>query len=156
MFRSLQAASQTLQAVLLRSMTADPGLANVFTPLGTAVVSLLTPDEMDIAGEVGVSLWLYRLIRDEQTLNRPLQRIAPDRIRRQPLPVRLHYLVTPIITGNAGAPAPETEQTVLGRLLRTFLDTPLISGSALSGPFEGTKVELAVRLETLPLEEITR
>jgi hypothetical protein len=156
MFRALQAASLTLQTVLQNSFNADPDLANVFAPLGTAVVSLLTPDEMDIAGEVGVSLWLYRLVRDEQTLNRPPQKSAPDRIRRQPLPVRLHYLVTPIVTSAAGAPAPETEQTVLGRILQTFLDTPMLSGAALAGPFEGTKVELAVRLETLPLEEITR
>src|SRR5262249_3210858 len=67
----------------------------------------------------------------------------------------LHYLATPIITGNAGMPAPETEQIILGRVLQTFNDSPLVTGAALAGPFEGTGVELAVRLETLALEEIT-
>jgi hypothetical protein len=155
MFTALQATSLTLKSILEQSFGADPGLATIFTPAGNAVVSLGTPDEMDIAGEVGLSLWLYRLIRDEQTLNRPPQRPAPDRILRQPLPVRLHYLATPIITGNAGMPAPETEQIILGRVLQTFNNNPLVSGAALAGPFEGTGVELAVRLETLALEEIT-
>lgn len=156
MFRALQAASVTLQGVLEKSFNADPDLATVFTPGGSAVVSLGTPDEMDLANEIGLSLWLYRLVRDEQTLNRPPVRPSPDRVRRQPLPVRLHYLATPIITGNTGMPAPEAEQIILGRVLQTFLDLPLISGPDLAGPFEGTGVELAVRLETLALEEITR
>jgi len=68
----------------------------------------------------------------------------------------VHYLMTPIITGNANTPAPETEQLVIGRVLQTFNDEPLISGADLAGSYQGTAVELAVRLETLALEEITR
>jgi hypothetical protein len=154
MFKALQAASVTLKQVLDLSFAADPDLAALFA--GGPVVSLETPDEMDAAGRVGLSLWLYRLVRDEQTLNRPPPRPAPNRIRRQPLPVRLHYLMTPIITSNAGGGAPETEQIILGRVLQTFNDHPLVSGADLQGPFEGTGVELALRLETLALDEITR
>lgn len=60
-------------------------------------------------------MWLYRLIRDNQTLNHPLRCIPPNLIRRQPLPMRAHYLVTPIITGNAAIPTPEAEQLIFGR-----------------------------------------
>ena len=157
MFTHIRAASLTLQAVLERSFRADPDLAHLFDPSqGTAVVSLATPDGMATAGEVGLSMWLYRMVRDEQTLNRPPQRIPPNLVRRQPLPLRVHYLMTPIITGSANMPAPETEQLIIGRVLQTFHDEPLISGTDLSGSYQGTEVELAVRLETLGLDETSR
>src|ERR1700677_2060220 len=104
MFTHIRAASLTLRSVLERRFRADPDLAQLFDPmLGKAIVSLATPDGMETAGDIGLSMWLYRLIRDEQTLNRPPRRIAPDQIRRQPLPLRAHYLMTPIITGTANA-----------------------------------------------------
>lgn len=157
MFTHIRAASLTLKAVLERSFRADQDLAQLFDPMqGGAVVSLATPDGMEAAGEVGLSMWLYRLVRDDQTLNQLPGRPAPNRIRRHPLPVRVHYLMTPIVTGNANTPAPETEQLVIGRVLQTFNDEPLISGADLAGSYQGTAVELAVRLETLALEEITR
>jgi len=157
MFTHIRAASLTLKAVLERSFRADQDLAQLFDPMqGGAVVSLATPDGMEAAGEVGLSMWLYRLVRDDQTLNQLPGRPAPNRIRRHPLPVRVHYLMTPIVTGNANTPAPETEQLVIGRVLQTFNDEPLISGGDLAGSYQGTEVELAVRLETLTLEEITR
>jgi hypothetical protein len=157
MFTHIRAASLTLQAVLERSFKADPDLAQLFDPsLGKAIVSLATPDGMEAAGDIGLSMWLYRLIRDEQTLNRPPRRIPPNLIRRQPLPLRAHYLMTPIISGNAGIPAPEAEQLIVGRVLQTFYDEPLITAPDLAGSYQGTGVELAVRLETLGLDETSR
>jgi hypothetical protein len=157
MFTSIRAASLTLRGVLEQSFRGDPDLAQLFDPaLGAAVVSLATPDGMEMAGESGLSMWLYRLVRDDQTLNRPPVRPAPNLIRRRPLPVRVHYLMTPIITGNAGIPAPEAEQLVIGRVLQTFHDQPLISGPQLAGSYQGTEVEIAVRLETLGLDETSR
>jgi hypothetical protein len=154
MFTHIRAASLTLQGVLQRSFVADADLKALFG--GSAIVSLATPDGMEAAGEIGLSMWLYRLIRDEQTLNRPARRIAQNLIRRQPLPVRLHYLMTPIITGASNIPAPEAEQLIIGRVLQTFHDEPLISGADLEGSYQGTGVELAVRLETLGLDETSR
>jgi hypothetical protein len=158
MFTHIRAASLTLQKVLERSVRADPGLAQMFDPSlgGNAIVSLATPDGMETAGDIGLSMWLFRLIRDEQTLNEPPRRVPPNLIRRQPLPVRAHYLMTPIITGNAKMPAPEAEQLIIGRVLQTFHDEPLISGPDLAGSYQGTAVELAVRLETLGLDETSR
>lgn len=158
MFTHIRAASQTLQAVLTRSFRADHDLANMFDPGlgGQAVVSLATPDGMEAAPDIGLSVWLYRLIRDDQTLNRPPRRISPAQLRRQPLPLRAHYLMTPIITGNAGMPAPEAEQLIIGRVLQTFHDEPMITDPDLAGSYLGTGVELAVRLETLGLDETSR
>jgi|SRR5215475_705243 len=158
MFTHIRAASLTLQGVLQRSFRADPDLAQMFDPSlgGKAIVSLATPDGMEAAGDIGLSMWLYRLIRDDQTLNQPPRRIMPNLISRQPLPLRTHYLMTPIITGNANIPAPEAEQLIIGRVLQTFHDEPLISGPDLAGSDQGTAVELAVRLETLGLDETSR
>src|SRR5688572_3196767 len=102
---AIRAASETLRSVLQAAMAADPILRLLFTGAGASVVSLANPDEMSATGESGISLWLYRIVRDEQRLNAPPERIAPDRIRSTPLPVRLHYLVSPVI-GIDGAAAP--------------------------------------------------
>jgi hypothetical protein len=154
MSTALKAASVTLQNVLQGSFATDPALAAYFA--GGAIVSLGTPHDMEKAGKFGLSLWLYRLIRDEQTLTQPPSRPAPNRIRRQPLPVRLHYLMTPIISGASGGGSPETEQHVLGRVLQTFNDKPRLSGADLSDAFLGTDIALSIRLETLELENIAR
>jgi hypothetical protein len=153
---ALRAASETLREVLLSAMRADPALQLLFTPMGAATVSLADPVEMAAAGESGLSLWLYRLIRDDQRLNAPPERIAPNRVRPTPLPVRLHYLVSPVMGGDAGGSAPETLQQMLGAVLQAFHERPLVSGSLLEGDFAGTDVELALRLESLGLEEIAR
>ena len=41
-------------------------------------------------------------------------------------------------------------------MLQTFHDGRLISGPDLAGPYQGTALELAVRLETLGLDETSR
>ncbi len=158
MFTHIRAASLTLQAVLTRSFRADHDLATMFDPIlgGKANVSLATPDGMESAAEMGLSMWLYRLIRDDQTLNQPPRRIDGTKIRHQPLPLRAHYLMTPIITGNAGIPAPEAEQLIIGRTLQTFHDEPLITDPDLTGSYQGSGVQLGVRLETLGLDETSR
>jgi Pvc16 N-terminal domain len=158
MFSHIRAASLSLQNVLQRSLRADPTLAQMFDPAlgGTAIVSLATPEGMETAHDIGLSVWLYRLIRDEQTLNQPPRRVSPTLIRRQALPVCAHYMITPIIMGDAGMPAPEAEQLIIGRVLQTFNDEPLISGPDLAGSYQGTDVELAVRLEMLGLDETSR
>ena len=45
---------------------------------------------------------------------------------------------------------------MLGKVLQTFHDHPVVRGVDLQGSLEGTAVELRVTLETLSLEEITR
>lgn len=153
---AIRAASETLRSVLQAAMAVDPILRLLFTGAGASVVSLANPDEMSTTGESGISLWLYRIVRDEQRLNAPPERIAPDRIRPTPLPVRLHYLISPVI-GIDGAAAPiETRHHILGAVLQTFHERPLISGVLLDGDFSGTSVELATRLESPDLESLAR
>ena len=156
MSTALLAASQTLQSVILAALQADPALSVLFPPLGPATVSLGTPDDMVAQDQTGVSIWLYRIVRDEQTLNRPPRRFPPDLLRPPPLPLRLHYLMTPMMRGGAGQAAPETDQHVLGALLRAFHVQPILAGAALAGTLRGTDRQIAVRLESPSLEELAR
>jgi hypothetical protein len=156
MSTALLAASRTLQGLLLAELQADPVLQLLFPPLGASVVSIATPDGMVAQDLTGVSVWLYRVARDEQRLNQPPLRLPPDRLRPPPLPLRLHYLMTPVMRSAAGDPAPETDQHVLGAILRTFHSRPLVSGAFLAGALAGTDREIAVRLESPGLEEIAR
>jgi hypothetical protein len=152
MYTALRATSRTLANYLEDRLKADPELGAFF--VASMRVSLNTPAEM-AEREQGLSVWLYRVLRDEQRLNAPPERLGPARIRRTPLPVRLHYLITPITDAEDESSA-ETEQMILGKVLQLFHDHPRLRGTDLESDFEGTGVELTVRLEPMGLEEITR
>ena len=111
MYQALHATSLTLQQFLTGQILSDTFLAGAaapFTVRGMSV-SLQTPREMLDAGREGVSLWLYRVMRDDLRLNDPPRRTSPTTVAHRPLPVRLHYLVTPITTrANLGDPIPNS------------------------------------------------
>ena len=119
------------------------------------VVSLANPQEMVTEQVEGLSLWLYRVARDEDRLNAPPQRETARDRRLTPLPLRLHYLVTPVVRPSV-ANAAELEQTVLGKAMQSLHDHPGFRGPDLQGDFSGTTVEFQMRLEPMSLEEITR
>jgi hypothetical protein len=141
MYQALRATSETLKR-FLDNQLAMRGL--------TSTVSLKTPTEMDLAATHGLSVWLYRAVRDDNRLNDAPIRTDPLHERKPPLPMRLHYLMTPI------GLSPEVEQELLGIVLQAFHDHPVLRGSDLFGAFTGGPYELSVRLEQLTLEEITR
>jgi hypothetical protein len=136
----------------------DPDLDAFFDPSqgGVMTVSLLTPQELVEMNSEGVSLWLYRLQRDEQTLNHLPRRVATNQFEQPPLPLRLHYLVAPIVSHETRPQAPELEQHILGRVLQVFNDLGSLRGSTLMADLAGQPLEIFVRLEPLTLEEITR
>lgn len=158
MYTALSAASRTLQNLLEHELGNDTNLSAYFNPAaaGAMVVSLNTPQEMLAQNIQGVSVWLYRVVRDDQRLNGSPERVSNSQIRRVPLPVRLHYLITPIINTTQTVYGPELEQIILGKVLQILHDQPIQRGAALQAGFAGTDVELNTRLEPLSLEEITR
>ena len=156
MYPSLAATSETIRHLVEGAMTSDigpTGLAGFFAG-ASRFVSLATPEEMRNAGQQGLSVWLYRVVRDEQHLNDPpTVRTLPGgvvQIVPPPLPVRLHYLLTPLAVN-----APDTEQRILGRAMQTLHTNPILAGAALQAEFAGTDAEIHVRLEALSLDEIS-
>lgn len=155
MYTHLLAATNTLADFLRARLEADPQLGLFFDPGqgGNMVVSLSNPQEL--AQLEGVSVWLYRVVRDENRLNDPNVRLGPNETRRPPLPVRLHYLITPFVR-NTNVNASETEQLVMGKIMQSLHDHPLFTGNELAGDLRDGNHEFSVRLETLTLEELTR
>jgi len=154
MITALRATSRTIADYLQAQFEADVELAPLFAAPGAMRVYLNTPDEMTGA-RTGLSVWLYRVARDEATLNRQPERISPTETRRVPLPVRLQYLVTPI-THSSNDNSLETEQVILGKVLQSFHDHPQLFGTDLRDDFSGTDAVVTLRMEMISLDELTR
>ncbi|RPI57887.1 MAG: DUF4255 domain-containing protein [Acidobacteria bacterium] len=157
MYQAVHATSVSIQRLLLSAITADAFLAGPTGPFTTRGMTVLlnTPEEMlDIPRE-GVSLWLYRVVRDEHRLNEPSRRISASEWMRPPLPLRLHYLVTPVTT-RANLGDPDTEQYLLGKVMQTLHSRAVLRGADLQAELSGTDTELHVQLETLTLDETSR
>jgi hypothetical protein len=141
----ISAVSSTLQTVLRQNITANPD-----AELNGVDIFLLSPKEMQDAGHAaGISVWLYKVSRMPEMLNEPFERRLPNLQIRPPLPLLLHYLVTPFTTD------PATRHTLLGRVLQVLNDHAILRGSDLSGVLAGTSEQLRVNLEALTLEELS-
>jgi hypothetical protein len=151
---ALRATSRTIADYLQGQFQADPDLSTLFSAPGTMRVYLNTPDEMTGA-RAGLSVWLYRVARDESTFNRPPERISPSLTRRPPLPLRLEYLMTPMTHSNDDDSL-ETEQVILGKVLQCFHDHPQLFGTDLRDDLAGTDGVVTMRFEILTLDEATR
>jgi hypothetical protein len=158
-FRSINAVTRSLTALLEDHLAGDPTLRPFFDSGigGSFVVSPRSPEEMADADRSGLSLWLYRIERDPELLNLPQRRLAVDRVEPHRLPLRLHYLVTPVVNSDeVVGNDPGLEQFVIGKVLQTFLDHPRLSGPALLGDLAGSDATIAVRLEPMALDQISR
>lgn len=157
MSNTLADTSETLRSLIEVAFAADVGPGGLAAFFGGAntEVSISTPQEMTRLKKQGLSVWLYRVVRDETRLNdpstmRPLRGGGVELVP-PPLPLRLHYLMTPL------APtAPDTEQKILGRVLQAFHARSILSGALLRGDLTGTEAEIHVRLEPMSLDEISR
>jgi hypothetical protein len=154
MYTALAATSLTVAELLRTAFASDAILGGLFGG-GTMVVSLNSPRELSNLSQQGLSVWLYRVERDTERLNAPPERISYNQLRRPPLPLRLHYLMTPIVSVSL-ANSPETEQIILGKTLQVLNDHPIMRGADLQSSFGGTNIELQARLEPLGLDELAR
>jgi hypothetical protein len=135
-FTAIRAISQSLRELVESNI-----------PLPGVTVALSTPSEF--TGQ-GISIWLYRVTRNENLLNQPERRVTAGQRARRPLPVTLHYLFTPLMND------PLDEQLLLGRILQLFNDIPVLRGSDLRDSLAGEDEDFRIHLEMLTLEELTR
>jgi hypothetical protein len=153
MITALRATSRTLADFLQAEFVADAALHDLFTAVPGLRVYVNTA--ADMTAREGLSVWLYRIVRDEMTLNRPPERISPTLTRRVPLPVRLHYLFTPVLQSKE-EDATQTGHVILGKVLQCFHDRAQLFGTDLHDDFAGTDSLVTVRLEGLSVDELTR
>jgi Pvc16 N-terminal domain len=139
-FMALEAASETIR-LLVRDHV---------NQVATGVtVALKAPDELAGATKA-ISIWLYRISRDPDLVNRPPERLADGQLERHPLPLDLHYLVTPL------ANEPTMAQDLLGRAMQTLNDHPVVRGGDLRNPLDRDRDQLRIFLEPLSVEDLTR
>jgi hypothetical protein len=141
----ISAVSQTLKSLLTANITqsTDSQVKNV-------PIELLSPRELQDKNEsLAVSVWLYRVARMSDMLNEPPQRVAPNLIAATPLPLLLHYLVTPI-SGDA-----LTRHALMGKVLQVLNDHSIVRGADLQGILQGATDQLRVALEALSLEDLS-
>jgi len=156
-YRAINASTATLTDLLTQEFVADSLLGSRFGAGGNMEVYARTPEEMSELDNTGLSVWLYRIARDPELLNKPMRRTGPDTYEYRPLPLRLHYLMTPVVNReNPDGNDPGIEQFIIGKVLQIFHDHPRIQGALLRGDLIDTHSSLGVRLEPLTLEEITR
>jgi len=138
--------SQSLQA-LLRATITDSG------PLPGTPIDLRSPKEIIAAknNPTLVSLWLYRVERHDDLMNAPPV-IRPDgRISLRPLPLDLHYLVTPF------APDTLTRQRLMGLAMQTLHDHARVGADFLRPELlDEPPASIGVHLEPQSLEESTK
>lgn len=136
--------STTLQKLLYNNITAV-----LNAPLNVQVY-LNSPPEMQTLSQVpGISVWLFKVSRMSEMLNDPPERRSANQVARAPLPLLLHYLVTPM------AADPVMRQTLLGRVLQVFNDHAVVRGAELYGVLKNTPEQLRISLEALTLEELS-
>jgi hypothetical protein len=137
-----------LVARLTDAFSAEP-LLNALLGMGY-VISPRTPAEMQTAGaqpQRGLSVWLYQVDRNEFLLNQPPERIAPDLLRRPPMPLDLHYLITPI------SDDPINEQLMLGRVVQALNDGAILPADPAHPELRD---ELRVTLENPGVDALSR
>ncbi|TIX49640.1 DUF4255 domain-containing protein [Alteraurantiacibacter aquimixticola] len=122
-------------------------------PFSGTVIDLRCPTEIDTpaAGAMTLSLWLYRVRRFDDMENRPPSVDANGRLVPAPLPLVLHYLLTPFAAGELA------RQRLLGHAMQAMhaqaqLGTEF-TRAALLGPLDSA---IGIHLEQQSFEEATR
>jgi hypothetical protein len=158
MYTALRATSLTIANLLQQHFIADTNLRLLFDPAhgGTMVISLNSPEEMTENKEQGVSVWLYLVNKDGERLNDSMERLSRTELLHRPLPLSLHYLVTPIVALKNKHNSPQTEQIILGKVLQVLHDHPILSGSLLQDDFTGKDLQINIHLEPLTVDETAR
>jgi uncharacterized protein DUF4255 len=146
-YTALREATLTLADLLRTAFAADPALQPLFA-IGY-VVSLRTPKEMRTMAplEEGLSIWMYQVERNEFLNNRPFERLDFTSVRRPPLPMNLHYLMTPVTDD------PAIEQAIMGKVLQVLYDGAIVPPSPARPELLD---ELHITLENLNLDSVSR
>jgi hypothetical protein len=138
----------SLLDVLWRTMHADGVVSGLIDSADR--LSLKSPYELKDDNHVRLSVYLYRIVEDAYTKNQHPVPGTAGRLRKPPLTLDLHYLVTPLVG------EPVDQQYVLGKVLQVLYDHATLAGPDLVGHLAGSAVELRVILNPVTLEETTR
>jgi hypothetical protein len=100
-----------------------------------------------------LSVFLYEILEDAGSRNLPLVRQTQNNtvtVKLPPMALQLNYLITPWTKQF------DTDQRLLGRVLRLFYESAILSGVQLQGTLAGSVDSLKVSLHPIVLEDRTR
>jgi hypothetical protein len=141
-YTALREVTGRLIARLNDALQADPLLSsNAASPRTPAEMATSSPQQM------GLSVWLYQVDRNEYLLNQAPVRVDVDLVQLAPMPLNLHYLMTPIAT------SVETEQLMLGKVVQLLHDRPMFLPDPSNPELQD---ELRTTLENPGMEVLSR
>lgn len=146
-YAAIAEAGRSLVQVLWNAISADPVLAALIN--SESLVTLESPAE-HIENNDGalLSVYLYRIVEDPFLKNRQPVEGVGGLLRRPPLSLDLHYLITPLLS-DAG-----DRQTVLGKVMQILYDRPSLDGPDLVGSLAAAGDTLRVVLNPVSLSEV--
>ena len=150
-FSIVRDASLALRDLLFGALNTVPDVDFGFSNVTTDIV-LSAPDS-DIPENARLSVYLYNIAPDPEMRNQRDLAVGPGGLIRPPLPLRLHYLITPLQGDEA------QNQLVLGRVMQALHDTPFlgqVGGAPLDDSFGGGSPELRLSIVPMTLEELSR
>jgi len=139
---------ESLVSVLAQELLADPRIDDLMD--NESRISLESPFDLRDNDSVRLSVYLYRVVEDASTKNQFPVSGNGGRLRKPPLTLDLHYLVTPL------AGFPREQQTILGKVMQVLYDRAILEGPDLKGSLADAAEQIRVILNPVTLEETTR
>ncbi len=144
----LAEAGDSLVSILWEEIQIDPQINSLIDNENR--ISLDSPFDLQDNDSVKLSIYLYRITENASTKNQfPVQGNGTQ-LRKPPLTLDLHYLVTPLV-GTV-----TDQQIILGKVMQVFYDRAILQGTDLTGSLAASGEEVRLILNPVALEETTR
>lgn len=128
-------------------------------------ISLSSPKEIEQEGigSVRLSLFLYQIVENAYTKNRPMRNLGTGEVSYPPLSLNLYYLVTPYASENQEIKVWDMH-TVLGKAMQAFYDNSVLKGPNLLDVLKEVQLEdyyqkiehICITLKSLSLDDLTK
>jgi hypothetical protein len=141
-------AGESLVNVLWQEIQSDPQVNSLIDNENR--ISLDSPSDLQDNDSVQLSIYLYQITENASTKNQiPVQGDGAQ-VRKAPLALDLHYLVTPLVGTVID------QQIILGKVMQVLYDRAILQGADLTGSLASSGQEVRVILNPVPYEELTR
>jgi hypothetical protein len=150
-YEVISATSQALRRLLYERFSDDQAIAGLVP--GPESIVFTNPTLTVRRGQGALSLWLYRVTENEFMVNDPPEPAGPGELRRAPLVLNLHYLVTPLTAQADDARDVVNDHLLLGKTMQTLHDNGIVP---LRDPGRELAEELRILLSRVSLEEVSR
>jgi hypothetical protein len=144
-YNNISSASKTLASRIWNAIKNDKQVNAIIQ--NPEQITFLPPKDAAERKPPQISIYLYNVFELTSMRNQPTATQNPS---KQSLYLNLRYIITPI-TQNF-----DDDQTVLGKILQIFYDTPVLRGSDLQGSLKEGGEGLKVMLDQLTVDELSK